>query len=341
MVDWLKETRSLDFQEAAEEIAGWVGMSLTRSEKSEREYRERRGREDLLEDAFDWMAGRLRRALKLLERQGEHAQADPELGSDARIILTLQRARGYSLAEIGQMPLGTYPDQVALKDQLLGSGRWKIDDWVQGKLFTALPRSTDGSGECAFGTTHRLCGVVRSASGRALTLTAWQSDGAPSPAKYGFLSNPPWPKAGCLVGLERLRGCEEVLLVEGYFDALYPGYCHGFNAVGILGASLSLEHIAGLRAAGVKRIFLGLDREPWKQDSRGVWVNAGHDATVKAIRLLASEQLPCYVVEWALELGKDLDACCRAGHADALRQAQAEAISAPAWLGREIARGLA
>ncbi|MCC7479183.1 hypothetical protein IT575_12095 [bacterium] len=339
VIEWLQHYDGLDFLDAAQRVGDWVGLTLTRSPQAEAQHRERKSREDLLEDSFEWMRGRIRQALGLLEKQGEHARLHPDYGQDAGIVLSLQRARGYSLTEIGQMPLGTLPSQPALKDHLLSGGRWKLQDWIDSKFYKPLPRSEDGSTDCAFGTTHRLCGLVRNAAGRALTMTAWQSDGPPSPAKYGFLKD--WPKAGALCGLERLRGSSLALLVEGYFDALYPGYCHGFPAVGILGASLSAEHVAGLKSAGIKRVVLAFDNEPWKLDTQGRPYNPGHSATVTAVKLLAQSGLDCLVAQWPAELGKDLDNCCRSGHAEALREAQEQAISGAAWLGREIASGRA
>jgi len=108
-----------------------------------------------------------------------------------------------------------------------------------------------------------------------------------------------------LFNLWRYSNTKEVLLVEGYPDALYF-HTLGIHTVAVGQGALSATHIEGLKAKGIKRVIISLDNDG---------KDKGEKHTKAAIDLLLTNDITPFVIP-PLSLGnygeyKDLDELLR------------------------------
>jgi DNA primase catalytic core len=81
-----------------------------------------------------------------------------------------------------------------------------------------------------------------------------------------------------LFGLHKIKSKDTVIIVEGYFDAMYL-YELGIDSIVAVGqAKLSKSHLTGLLKKGIKTVILAFDKD-----------NVGPDNTVVAVKLLLRE----------------------------------------------------
>lgn len=101
-----------------------------------------------------------------------------------------------------------------------------------------------------------------------------------------------------LFNLWRYNNNEEILLVEGYPDALYF-HTLGIDTVAVGQGALSSTHIKGLKAKGIKRVIISFDNDG---------KNKGEKHTLTAIELLLKNDIfPFVLPPQSLDKYKDLD----------------------------------
>jgi len=210
-------------------------------------------------------------------------------------------SRGYTEQDIKAMPVGAYVSRSTLqkaleqeytKQEIEDSGLLSIgEDWPLVMAWTNLSGLPSG-----------------------LAARAIEPDKDP---KYRYSKG--LEKAGTLLGLEKVRGRESVLLVEGLLDCLLLS-SRGLPVVALGGASLSKAQAEALKANKTARVLLCLDSD-----------KAGQAGTEKAIPLLQEAGLRAYVV--SLPAGyKDADELARSQGLEPLQTAMKEAQRGSIWL---------
>lgn len=221
--------------------------------------------------------------------------------------------RGYSGPEMEAMELGAYTDPDRLKKELLHLGYTEQQIKDSGLLAKAW-------------LTYPLTFLYRDPAGRAIGLAGRnilsRDEGkAKGVAPYHYSAG--LSKDSGLIGLESVRGAEQLLLVEGLLDALYLNSM-AIQTVAIGGTALATAQIKALQANGTKELLLCLDMD-----------KHGQAGTEKAIQSLRRSKLRAYVV--SLPAGyKDPDELVRAKGKGPLLEAMAQAEAWPRWLARWI-----
>jgi len=254
------------------------------------------------EDGLDMAAYKARaRKASILEAAMEHfkkALSQPE----GKPVYAYLEARGYTKQDIEAMPVGAYVS------------RHKLQEALKRKEYTE--RDIEESGLLSIGEDWPLVMAWTNLSGLPSGLAARAIEPGREP-KYRYSKG--LEKAGTLLGLDKVRGRESVLLVEGLLDCLLLS-SRGLPVVALGGASLSKEQVQALEANKTKRVLLCLDSD-----------KAGQAGMEKAIPLLQEEGLKAYVV--SLPAGyKDADELARSQGLEPLHKAMEEAQRGSIWL---------
>jgi hypothetical protein len=138
-----------------------------------------------------------------------------------------------------------------------------------------------------------------------------------------------------LFNLYKYRGKKDLLIVEGYPDALYLPTLGIENVVAVGQGLLSKKHIEGLRAFNIKSVTIAFDNDPPKKDG----VITGVENTEKAIDLLKKEGIETFVIDPPL-LGrhKDPDAfvTTEVKGVEKFKALVDQAESVPRWLVKQM-----
>ena len=290
--DWLgylTEVKGLAFREALAELAEAAGVELPQvDQKAHKAYAQRA---DILEAAQEW----------LWEQLWEPA---------GREVLSYLRQRGYTEQELRAMreagfALGAYTSREALQEHL------------QGKGYTAEEVKQAGLLSAQLGQDFKLTLVWRDAAGRPIGLVGRALDGRSD--KYRYSAG--LQRGSGLLGIEKLRGSEYAVLVEGVLDTPVIA-SKGLPLVSTGGTSLSREQLLLLERAGVKQLLLLLDSDP-----------AGQRATDRAIKIIRdSGSIISPFVVTLPEGYKDPDELVREAGLEPLQRALSEAKSWAKWL---------
>jgi len=253
-------------------------------------------------EGFDMEAYRARaRKADILQAAMEHfkkALSQPE----GKPVYAYLLDRGYTEQDIEAMPVGAYVS------------RHKLQEALKRKEYTE--RDIEESGLLSIGEDWPLVMAWTNLSGLPTGLAARAIEPGREP-KYRYSKG--LEKAGTLLGLDKVRGRESVLLVEGLLDCLLLS-SRGLPVVALGGASLSKEQVQALEANKTKRVLLCLDSD-----------KAGQAGMEKAIPLLQEEGLKAYVV--SLPSGyKDADELARSQGLEPLHKAMEEAQRGSIWL---------
>ncbi len=275
--EFLMRIEGLNFPEAAQRIAGEMGIDVAERKLSLEEDRRRQERENLQRvnavaaeffhrQLLDSPGAEGCRQYLNKRGYGRTSAAEYQLGyaSDSWDVLTnYLRQQGIDLAEARTLGL------IRSRDKKEGDY-----DLFRGRLIFPI---------------HDLSGRIVAFGGRIL------GDGKPK-----YINSPESPiyhKGQILFGLygarQAIRQASEVILVEGYFDQLALVRAGVANAVATCGTALTAEH-AQLIKRFAKRALLLFDND-----------NAGRSATFKSMDLLLPSGLETAVVE--LEAGEDPD----------------------------------
>ncbi len=278
---YLQKRRGLSFQESLAVLAEAAGIQ---------------------EDGLDMAAYKARaRKASILEAAMEHfkkAFSQPE----GKPVYAYLLDRGYTEQDIEAMPLGAYVS------------RHKLQEALKRKEYTE--QDIEESGLLSIGEGWPLVMAWTNLSGLPSGLAARAIEAGREP-KYRYSKG--LEKAGTLLGLDKVRGRESVLLVEGLLDCLLLA-SRGLPVVALGGASLSREQVQALQKNRTKEVLLCLDSD-----------KAGQAGMEKAIPLLQEEGLKAYVV--SLPSGyKDADELARSQGLEPLHKAMEEAQRGSIWL---------
>ena len=299
--DWLKYMEKVEgksFQIALQELASQAGVEL--SPQSQEAYQSYTKRADILEEAQ-----------KLFIKNLMEEKADGSWGGRVGEYLA---KRGYSCQEWLDMELGAYTSREELKTYLKDKG------------FTEQEMRDSGLFTGGFGEDYQLAFLWKDASGRAIGIVGrpllsnkeLKEKGIP---KYKYSSG--LKKDNGLIGFSRVRGSQEIVLLEGVLDALYLNSM-GYKTVAVGGTSLSTTQIEALQKAGTKELLLALDMD-----------ETGQSSTERIIKSLAGSSLRAYVITLP-EGYKDADELVREKGSEAFQEALDKAERWPSWMVRRI-----
>jgi len=291
LVDYVMERDRLPFIEAVRKLSATAGLQPPSLDAKDQEaYRKAQERTGLLEEATSYMSW------SLLNATGKRPEA---------VRKYLQEERGYSLEDVEAMGLGYLPSWEKLKDYLVGKG------YQEQAVEEALAIGTDGR----LGDTHTLAIPYR--TGSRIQGYAFRTVSGASP-KY-IVTKGLDRKAG-LFNLSPLKGTKDLVVVEGYLDALHATAKGLENVVAVGAANLSREQVEDAIAKGARAVTLCFDAD-----------QGGSKGTDQALEVLRSfPSLKAYVAQLPAGAEKmDPDQLIREQGADALRAVVSSAM--PAW----------
>ena len=291
LVDYVMERDGFPFIDAVKKLSAVVGLQVPSLDVNDPEaYRRAQQRSTLIEEASSYMAWSLQNAS----------------GKKVDAVRSYLQDRGYTMQEVEAMGLGYLPSWEKLKEYLVGKG------YTEAEVGEALPIGQKGPGD-----THTLAIPYR--TGSRIQGFAFRSVTGAEPK---YLNTAGMDRKAGLFNLSPLKGTKDLVVVEGYLDALYATEKGLENVVAVAGASLSREHVEDALAKGARAVTICFDA-----DARG------REATDQALAVLKGfPQLRAYVAELptAEDGGKmDPDQLIREQGVDALRAVVSSAL--PRW----------
>ncbi len=292
-IKYLKQAEGLSFHDALGTLERACDISIR--DYSEEQWETELFRTKILEFAMDLCI------TQLWSKQGEEA-------------LHYLYNRGYSMSEVEGMSLGYYPGFTKTMQGLLNQG------FNQGHLEITLSRlwkiNTDSPG---------LAIPYRDAAGRLMGIIH-KDVGTDGSASYRLLTD-----FSCLYDIPflmyRSRGQEEVIVVEGFFDALLLDQARLKPVVGIGNAGMKAGQIQTAAFLGTRHFILALGSSEQQVD-----------ATRAAISLINELELTASVLP--IPTGyKDLDEFIRKNCLDHFKSLLKKAENSESWLANNM-RGL-
>ena len=301
-IDFLRESKKMDFLEASRFLAKEAGMEL--SPQQEAKTQEYRKKASLLEEAHKKL----------------RADLDSEKGRAVREYLL---SRGYTAGELKSMDsLGAFVDRPGLQAHLKAKG-FTDQEIVKAGLFAK-----------GLGDTHQLSLLWTDGAGLPIGLvgrTILSDEVRKTKGLSKYVNSYGLEKDQGLIGLSKARGLSKAVLVEGVLDALYLNEkmpdSRGLAVISLGGTSISQAQVKALETAKIKEVFLALDQD-----------KAGQDATARAISSLRQSSLSLYVVSWPQD-AKDPDELVRIigkGDPQAFLDQLEKAEAWPKWTARHI-----
>jgi len=292
LVDYVMERDRLSFMDAGKKLSAIAGIPFPSLDVKDQEaYRTAQQRTGLLEEATSYMAWSL-----------QHAS-----GKRADAVREYLQGRGWTMAEVEAVGLGYLPSWEQLKAYLVDKGH------TEQEVEEALTIGKDGR----LGDTHTLAIPYRSGS-RILGYAFRTVTGA----EPKYLNSTGLDRKAGLFNLSPLKGTKDLVVVEGYLDALHATAKGLDNVVAVGSAHLGPEHIQDAVAKGARKVTLCFDAD-----------EAGRNGMDKALEVLkAFPRLKVYVAELPDGAGggkMDPDQLIREQGVDALQAVIAGAI--PAW----------
>ena len=291
LVDYVIERDRLTFIEAVRKLSAVAGLQPPSLDiKDQDAYRKAQERTGLLEEATSYMSW------ALLNATGKKVDA---------VRKYLQEDRGYSMEDVEAMGLGYLPSWEQLRTYLVGKG------YQEQAIEEALTIGKDRQ----LGDTHTLAIPYR--TGSRIQGYAFRTVTGAEPK---YLNSAGMDRKAGLFNLSPLKGTKDLVVVEGYLDALHATVKGLENVVAVGAASLSREHVEDAVAKGARAVTLCFDAD-----------QGGSKGTDQALEVLRSfPSLKVYVAQLPAGAEKmDPDQLIREQGADALRAVIASAI--PAW----------
>lgn len=292
LVDYVMDRDRLPFIDAVKKLAAVAGLQVPPMDVNDPEaYHRAQKRSTLLEEASSYMTW------SLVNASGKKADA----------VRSYLQDRGYTMQEVEAMGLGYLPGWDKLKEHLVGKG------YAEAEVEEALSIGQDRR----LGDTHTLAIPYRTGS-RVQGYTFRTVTGA----EPKYLNTAGMDRKAGLFNLSPLKGDKDLVVVEGYLDALYATAKGLDNVVAVGAASLSREQVEDALAKGARAVTLCFDAD-----------GAGRKGTDQALEVLkAYPQLRAYVAQLpTAEDGSkmDPDQLIREQGADALRAVVTSAL--PRW----------
>jgi len=290
LVTYVMDRDGLSFIDAVRKLASAASLQVPPLDvKDQDAYRKAQQRTGLLEEATSYMSW------SLLNATGKRADA----------VREYLQGRGWTMEEVEAVGLGYLPSWEQLKAYLVDKGH------TEQEVEEALTIDQDGR----LGTTHTLAIPYRSGS-RILGYAFRTVTGA----EPKYINSTGLDRKAGLFNLSPLKGEKDLVVVEGYLDALHATVKGLENVVAVSSSHLGPEHIQDAVAKGARKVTLCLDAD-----------EAGKKGTDKALEVLkAFPRLKVYVAELPAGAEKmDPDQLIQEQGIDALRAVVAGAI--PAW----------
>ena len=287
LVDHVMDRDSLSFMDAVKKLSNVAGIHPPPLDVKDQEaYRKVQERTGILEEASSYMAWSLSNA------SGDRAEA----------VREYLQGRGLTKEDVEAMGLGYLPSWEKLKSYLVGKGH------TAEAIEEALTIGQDGR----LGDTHALAIPYRTGSriqGYAFrTVTG---------AKDKYINSTGLDRKAGLFNLSPLKGEKDLVIVEGYLDALRATIMGLDNVVAVGSAHLGPEHLQDAIAKGARKVTLCMDAD-----------EGGKKGTDQALELLKSfPQLKTFVAE--LPEGMDPDQLIQEQGVDAFQAVVDAAI--PGW----------
>lgn len=291
LVTYVMDRDGLSFIDAVRKLASVASLQVPPLDVKDQEaYRKAQQRTGLLEEATSYMSW------SLLNATGKKADA----------VREYLQGRGWTMEEVEAVGLGYLPSWEQLKAYLVGKG------YTEEPIGEALTIGQDGR----LGTTHALAIPYRSGS-RILGYAFRTVTGA----EPKYINSTGLDRKAGLFNLSPLKGTKDLVVVEGYLDALHATAKGLENVVAVSSSHLGPEHIQDAVAKGARTVTLCFDAD-----------EAGRKGTDHALEVLkAFPRLRVYVAQLpeAADGGKmDPDQLIQEQGIDALRAVVARAIPA-------------
>ena len=302
---YVQEIEKIGFLEAVEWLSRRAGIPVP----------ERRGERSS-------QRGAIADALELAAASYEHWLRDPTRGGEARRYL---EGRGLSEAAIRTFRIGLAPEGwTLLADRL--KARVSEDTLVQAGL--AVRREGEGTRGVYDRFRHRLM-IPLVAPGGAVVGFGARALGEENPKYLNSPETALYHKGSFLFALEQARRTlasdGELVVVEGYFDAIALHQAGVTQVVATSGTALTADHARAMRRL-VPRVALTFDGDA-----------AGRDATMRSIAVLLAEGLEIRIVD--LPAGQDPDTLVQQAGVEGWNERRAAAYDPVEFVHRHVLEG--
>lgn len=225
VIRFLTDNNGLGFVEAVEQLAGEAGLQMPERTPHDREKEQQSRRlSDLMEDAAQWFAARLR-------------------DESGRGALRYVETRALSPATVNQFGLGYAPDGRQRLRQAMTAKGWKDSDLIE----TGLVILPEGGDEPYDRFRDRLMFPIRDSKGRSI---AFGGRALSANAKAKYLNSPEtslFHKGHTLYNVHQARKAAydtgQLIVAEGYMDVIALAQAGFTGSVAPLGTALTEEQI--------------------------------------------------------------------------------------------------
>jgi len=266
---FVQETEGVDFKGALELLAERYGVELQREEEDPRELERRKGRE---------------RLLGLLDRTTSYYERYLWESTEARRAREYLNERGLEEASLKEFRVGYAPsawDRVMLASRRGGYSNREIYD-------AGLVQRSQQNGQLYDRFRSRIMFPLTDIRGRVLGFGARATGEEQRPKYLNTSDNDVYHKGKHLYGANLARPhaarAGQVILCEGYTDAIAMHQAGMRNAVGLMGTALTAEQVGEL-ARMAQTVLLALDAD-----------SAGQEAMLRASTLAERRKLELRVV---------------------------------------------
>ena len=283
LVDYVMYRDNVTFLEAVKTLAEVVNLELPKGDIDQDSYISYKERATILEDCNSYFIYCLENA------------------PGAKDIREYLDSRGYSAQDIKAMELGYIPSQTKLYTYLQ---KQKYSQALIDEIKLHKSIGEENSLSIPFRSNGSLKGFI------FRTITPGQAN------KY--LNSTGLVRSETLFNIKPAKGDKDIVIVEGYLDALISEARGVENIVGLGGVNLSTEQIKHAISKGAKKFTLCLDND-----------KAGVEATLRAIELILAEGVNrVYIVNLPTIEGikTDPDSLIKERGVEAFKQAIAEAL---------------
>lgn len=293
LVDYVMRRDRVEFIQAVKTLADVVSLKPPKGEFTQESYQRYKDQAILLEDCNSYFI---------------YCLANSTGADEVRAYLS---SRGYSDEDVKAMELGYIPDQDKLFKYLLSKGYSQslIDEVV--KLNKGI------------GSTHRLSIPYRSGGSLKGFVVRTVIKAEPK-----YLLSTGLRRGEGFFNISSLKGDKDLIVVEGYLDALISQAKGLENVVALGGAKLSQEQVRDAIKRGAKSFTLCLDND-----------EAGKNGIDQAIEVILGEGVNrVYIVTLPdLEGGKtDPDSLIKESGVEAFREALSNRLTYGAYLGSKL-----
>lgn len=281
LVDYVMRRDNLEFKPAVETLAKAVGLQLPKGDLNEANYQRYKNEISILEECNNFFKYCLSKEptdwSKLLGAKSKDILTETQ-EEEAKQLREYLYSRGYLDKEITAMELGYIPDQDTLFNYLKSKG-------CNISLLNQIAYLNT-----AIGSTHKLTIPFRSGGSIKGFIVRTIVGAEPK-----YIVSTGLKRGEQFFNLTALKGDKDLVVVEGYLDALICEVKGIDNIVGVGGSQITGDQVRDAKKRGAKSITLCLDTD-----------EAGKKGTLQAIDLILREgvnrvyivNLPYLIPDW-------------------------------------------